>query len=64
MSYGRYSKGQRVKLREATNELHYSADVMRLIGKSTEETPEVKKRPQRARTSKKPHGRVDALWKS
>jgi integrase len=31
MTYGRYSKGQRVQLREAINKLHYPANVMRLI---------------------------------
>jgi integrase len=31
MTYGRYSKGQRVQLRAAINKLHYATDVMRLI---------------------------------
>jgi integrase len=31
MTYGRYSKGQRVQLREAINKLHYSSKLMRLI---------------------------------
>jgi integrase len=31
MTYGRYSKGQRVQLRDAINKLHYPSGVMRLI---------------------------------
>jgi integrase len=53
MTYGRYSKGQRVKLREAIDELHYADDVMRLIGKPTKEASGSRKTkikgPKRAR---------------
>jgi integrase len=57
LALGGYSKGQRVQLRDAVNKLHYAADVMRLIRKSTREgetskTTE-KKRTLRARKSKK-----------
>jgi integrase len=31
MTYGLYSKGQRVQLRDAINKLHYSSELMRLI---------------------------------
>jgi integrase len=31
MTFGRYSKGKRVQLRDAINKLHYSSEVMRLI---------------------------------
>jgi integrase len=52
-----YSTGQRVKLRDAINKLHYPKDVMRLIRNPKQEahTPKTteKKRPQRARKSKK-----------
>jgi integrase len=37
MTYGRYSKGQRVQLREAINKLRYSPEVMRLIRARTNE---------------------------
>jgi integrase len=37
MTYGRYSKGQRVELRKAINKLHYTDSVMRLIRKPTQE---------------------------
>ncbi len=36
MTYGRYSKGQRVQLRGAINKLHYAATVMKLIRKPTQ----------------------------
>jgi integrase len=52
MTYGRYSKGQRVQLREAINKLHYPADVMRLIRTPTRDDKlrrgnETKRRSQR-----------------
>jgi len=31
LTFGRYSRGERVKLREHINKLRYSTDVMRLI---------------------------------
>jgi hypothetical protein len=37
MTYGRYSKGQRVQLRDAINKLHYSSGVMRLIRRTPDE---------------------------
>lgn len=37
LTFGGYSKGQRVPLREAINKLNYAKDVMRLIRKSTQE---------------------------
>jgi integrase len=57
LALGGYSKGQRVQLRDAVNKLHYAANVMRLIRKSTRQgeiskTTE-KKRTLRARKSKK-----------
>ena len=52
MTYGRYSKEQRVQLREAINKLHYAANVMRLIRTPTSEdkapTTTEKKRVERA----------------
>jgi integrase len=51
MTYGRYSKGQRVQLREAINKLRYSAEVMRLIRMPTSDVE--KKRVGRRRRSKK-----------
>ena len=57
MTYGRYSKGQRVQLREAINKLSYSAEVMRLIRARTNEgagrTSNKKKRVERTRKSTK-----------
>jgi integrase len=35
LTYGLYSKGQRVQLRDAINKLHYSSGVMRLIRETT-----------------------------
>ena len=56
MTYGRYSKGQRVKLREAINELHYAPDVMRHIrvqtkGDGSRSSTTAKKRVGRTRKS-------------
>jgi integrase len=39
MTFGRYSKGQRVPLRAAINKLHYSTGVMRLIRAATSDQP-------------------------
>jgi integrase len=40
LTYGRYSKGQRVQLRDAINKLHYSSALMRLIrAEPTSRTP-------------------------
>ena len=57
MTYGRYSKGQRVQLRDAINKLRYSAEVMRLIRKQTKEshtpTRTKKKRSESTRKNKR-----------
>ena len=39
MTFGRYSKGQRVPLRDAINKLHYSSGLMRLIRAATSNQP-------------------------
>jgi integrase len=37
LTYGRYSKGARVALRDSINKLHYASEVMRLIGADTDD---------------------------
>ena len=58
LTFGGYSKGERIRLRDIINKLNYTSAVMRLIRKPTEEdqtptTTEKKERPLRARKSKK-----------
>ena len=48
LTYGHYSKGERVKLRDYINKLHYSRDVMRLIrGVGRPVAPQERKRGRR-----------------
>jgi integrase len=53
LTFGGYSKGERVRLREVINKLHYPNSVMRLIRKPTEEehtpTGTEKKRPRKSK---------------
>jgi integrase len=53
MTFGRYSKGKRVQLRDAINKLHYASGVMRLIRKEAAEKPPTQKNTKRRKT--KPH---------
>jgi integrase len=57
LTFGGYSKGKRVRLREVINKLRYSADVMRLIRKPTQEeekrTTTRRKLPERAAKNSK-----------
>jgi integrase len=50
LALGGYSKGQRVQLRDAINKLHYAADVMRLIRKSTTQEDKAPKTTEKKRT--------------
>jgi hypothetical protein len=53
LTYGHYSKGERVKLREHINKLHYSRDVMRLIRGA-----ESAVKPQERKRGKKPKAQL------
>jgi hypothetical protein len=52
LTYGHYSKGERVKLREHINKLHYADDVMRLIRGVAPMTLQQRKHRTRRKTKK------------